>query len=235
MTAGFSAGNDLADNYELPRRRTAEMAASPGFLERMLAPRDVLLEHSNLVRVVKYHWGPALKSLLVPRIDEVKLTEALQLTQEALEDLDMMSRDYDFSLTLYLIDPLQAIRRDFHSKTIAELNAIAPAPIQPTAHLFSDDPQSFFFVVLLAFSLDSDSYSAWFMSQCYCRACLVSVLSSRAFAQARLVLDVLRVDFNIRSLFFIENRYSDRRCVNSSPFVCFGNTLPTMNSAFIFE
>lgn len=161
MTGSFSAGNDLADNWNLPRWRAAQARAArpgepdrgadrrgdigPGLLERALGLRGWLLEHSNLVRVVKYIWGPLLKSWLSPELDEVRLTEALELTQEAFQALDALSRRYGFAYRIYLIHPVQDVQRGTHEQTLARLSEIAPAPIEPTARLFTDDPPAYYF------------------------------------------------------------------------------------------
>ena len=96
---------------------------------------------------MKFHWGPLLKTVLVPGVDETRLFNALELTREALEQLDDMSQEYVFSYSLYLLHPLQAIRRGDHTQTLEDLNAIAPAPIRSTAHVLSDNTEDYFFTL----------------------------------------------------------------------------------------
>ncbi len=56
-----------------------------------------------------------------------------------------MSREYSFTYALYLISPLQDVRLGSHTQTLAQLNAIAPMPIRPTAQVFGGEPEPFFF------------------------------------------------------------------------------------------
>jgi hypothetical protein len=162
MTASFSAGNDLADNYMLPRWRAESSAkeagdeaaaaaiaeeVDAGFGERLLEFRAVLEDHSNLLRVVKYHWGPLLKAMLVPDLDERRLAEALELTGAALARLQALSETHGFAYRIYLLHPLQDIVRGSHVETLKALNALSSAEIQPTAQLFGDDTEQFFFAL----------------------------------------------------------------------------------------
>ena len=50
-----------------------------------------------------------------------------------------------FALSVYLIDPVQDVRRGTHRDTLAALTAISPVPVRPTAQLFADDPARYYF------------------------------------------------------------------------------------------
>jgi lysophospholipase L1-like esterase len=146
MTASFSAGNDLQDNYlassgALP----AAGARAGGPLERALALRAGFERHSNLVRLAKYHWGPLLRAALVPGLDDARRSLALERTREALAALAQLAGSHGSELSIHLIHPMQDVRRGTHRDTLAALAAIAPVPVLPTAQLFEADPARYYF------------------------------------------------------------------------------------------
>ena len=159
MTASFSAGNDLLDNFQSARRATGEESFSstgvatkiasndvaPGALERLMGQRRFLLQHSNLLRLAKFYWGPALRSTLVPGLDRIRLDESLRITHRAFAELDRLSGDYGFRYTIHLIHPVQDIIRATHEDTLRQLEAIAPVPIRSTARLFTPDPKEYYY------------------------------------------------------------------------------------------
>jgi hypothetical protein len=147
MTASFSAGNDLADNYQAMPAGADPQAGmdGAGWLERALALRGGLERRSNLVRLAKYHFGPLLRSALVPGLDDARREAALARTREALEALAQLSRSHGFELAIYLLGPVQDVRRGTHADTLAALAAISPAPVRPTAQLFAHDPARYYF------------------------------------------------------------------------------------------
>lgn len=152
MTASFSAGNDLADNYEYAQRRqrgaeegAPSAAERRGLLERVLGLRRSVLRHSNLVRLAKYYWGPALRSALVPQLDRERLEASLAITRRALQHLHRLSAEYGFAYSIYVIHPVQDILRASDEATRAELEHIAPAPVRRTAQLFAADPPHFYY------------------------------------------------------------------------------------------
>ena len=147
MTASFSAGNDLQDNYLAGRARSAQPSpgAGGGWLERVLALRGWLERRSNLVRLAKYHWGPLLRSALVPALDDARRSEALERTREALGGLAQLGRSYGFALSLYLINPVQDVRRGTHRDTQDALSAVSPVALRPTAQVLQHDPARYYF------------------------------------------------------------------------------------------
>ena len=157
ISASFSAGNDLFDNYQSARRtkaidekstaptNIAKPEISPGVLERLMGQRRLFLRYSNLLRVAKFYWGPALRSTLVPELDKIRLEESLQITNRALADLDRLSDEYGFHLAIYLIHPVQDIIRGTHGDTLRHLEAIAPVPVHPTAQLFASNPKQYYY------------------------------------------------------------------------------------------
>jgi len=148
MTASFSAGNDLEDNYLGESARTApKRSAQGGWLERLLFLRGALERRSNLARLAKYHFGPLLRSALVPGLDEERRRVALDRTRIALEELAQLARSFEFELTVHLIHPVQDLRRGTYAQTLAALTAISPVEVRPTAQLFADDPSRYYFAL----------------------------------------------------------------------------------------
>ena len=153
MTTSFSRGNDLADDWwwaQWQRANAAHQAAPAASspreaVERALQHQDVLLEHSNLARLVKLSWAPWLRSLLQPRLAAQRRDEALALTRGALARLDALGRARGFSYRIYLLHPIQDLMWGTWRETTAALASIAPAPIDDLGALLADDPQRFYY------------------------------------------------------------------------------------------
>lgn len=148
MTRSFSRGNDLADDWwhtQWVRARETGVAPAPATarerLERALFRQDVLLERSNLARLVKYLWAPWLRSVLQPGLAEDRLEEALAATGGALARLAELSRERRFALRIFLLHPIQDLMWGSYGETAAALGAVAPVPIEDLAPLFNDDPR----------------------------------------------------------------------------------------------
>ena len=58
-----------------------------------------------------------------------------------------MSETYGFEYRIYLLHPIQDIVRGSHVETLRALNALSPVEIRPTAQLFGDDTEQFFFAL----------------------------------------------------------------------------------------
>ena len=162
MTASFSAGNDLADNFEFGRSREqggVEEGASdsasrnPGstsnviglLAEKVLGLRETVLRYSNLVRVAKFYWGPLLRSRLLPALDEARLNEALAITREALHELHAISKSRGFHYSVYLIHPVQDLMNGTHRRTALDLQEISPVRVASTAGLFTGHPERYYY------------------------------------------------------------------------------------------
>lgn len=159
MSGSFSAGNDFVDNYDRYIRehaaqedisqregiQTQKGESTVGFAERIIGLQASVLEHSTLMRLVKYYWGPMLKSLLVADPGKERMATALVATRENLARLDELSRQVGFDYTIYLLVPVQDIIRSSYGETIAALNSVSPKPAVATAELFLDSPQNFYY------------------------------------------------------------------------------------------
>ncbi|MCC6805776.1 MAG: SGNH/GDSL hydrolase family protein, partial [Anaerolineae bacterium] len=152
MSGSFSAGNDFVDNYEFGRRREAQAqqasareAAPPSLAARIIGLQSTLLDHSYLMRRVKFHWGPLLKTLIVDAPGEVRMREALTYTRQGLQQLDDLSRQNGFDYAVYLIVPVQDILRGTDGVTLATLDSVSPRPAIPTAPALRDAPASYYY------------------------------------------------------------------------------------------
>lgn len=156
MSGSFSNGNDFRDNYdrEMQMRRaaagiapegTAEETGQGGAAERLIGWQGFLLEHSNLLRLLKFYAGPTLKSLIVADPGDARMQVALDATRRALARLDELSRRDGFRYEIYLIVPVQDILRGTADDTLSTLDSVAPKPAVPTAQLFADSPAGYYF------------------------------------------------------------------------------------------
>lgn len=153
MSGSFSAGNDFADNYDremadrLPAGATRPRGprADRGFVERAIGWQSFLLNHSALMRVAKFHWGPMLKSVVVAAPGDERMGTALEATRRGLARLDALSRERGFEYTIYLIVPVQDIIRGTDGDTLLTLNGVSPKPAVPTAALFTSSPQAHYY------------------------------------------------------------------------------------------
>lgn len=162
MSGSFSAGNDFVDNYDYGRRQRSQRAAAaapagtapaapappppaPSLTARIIGLQSTLLEHSYLMRRVKFHWGPLLKSLIVDEPGEDRMQEALTYTREGLQELDALSREFGFDYTIYLIVPVQDILRGTDGETLKVLDGVAPKPAVSTASALRETPGAYYF------------------------------------------------------------------------------------------
>lgn len=153
MSGSFSAGNDFADNYDrevtdrLPPGtvRPRGPRADRGLVERAIGWQSFLLNHSALMRVAKFHWGPMLKSLVVSAPGDERMGTALDATRRHLARLDALSRERGFDYTIYLIVPVQDIMRGSAGETLRTLNGVSPKPAVPTADLFASSPEAHYY------------------------------------------------------------------------------------------
>lgn len=170
MSSAWSSGNDFVDNYderELANLRFRAAARVPGdasvlaaaagsttptdrparigLAERVIGLQSWILGHSHLARLVKFYWGPLVKSLLVASPGEERFAQALHYTRLSLERLDSMSRARGFEYRIYLIVPVHDLLRRTHTQTLDTLDGVAPKRVISTAPLLVDDPASYYF------------------------------------------------------------------------------------------
>ncbi len=132
MTGALMAGNDFSGNleYEAQQQRTDETGAqapqtkSP--LHWLLGQRKLLLEHSNLVRILYYVYGPVLRAELSPDTAADDLEKALAATERQLLKLHSLSEDYGFDYAIYIIHPMQDLMTGGYQQTWTTLQDIAP-------------------------------------------------------------------------------------------------------------
>lgn len=177
MTTSLAVGNDLAD-AGTPQEQSTDPSgefdevageplvtteASPSLLTRIVNYRNVVQRHSNLFRIVKFVFGPQLKSLLLPELEGQELALALEATRQQFERLDRMSQIYDFQYEIYLFHPVQDITRGTAQETFDSLSEISPVPIYGTAHLFEDNPTRYYFKTDLHFNPEGSRKIAEFL------------------------------------------------------------------------
>ncbi len=153
MSGSFSSGNDFVDNYNsytsadddgrekgLPRQEP-----EIGLAERFIGLQSFVLDRSVLMRLVKYYWGPILKSLIVADPGKERMRVALAATAQYLRQLDELSQRVGFEYSIYLFVPVQDIMRGTYGETLETLNSVSPRQAVPTAQLFLDAPQKYYY------------------------------------------------------------------------------------------
>jgi hypothetical protein len=159
MSTAWSAGNDFVDNYDergLSDRRAAgalvptmqsaqQPAPSRGLAERVIALQPLMMEQSNLMRILKYYWGPTLKSLLVADPGGERIALALHYTRQNLQRLDQLSHRYGFEYSIYLIVPIQDVILGSYERTRDALQSVSPKPVVGTGQLFTQRPEQYYY------------------------------------------------------------------------------------------
>ena len=168
MSRSFSAGNDFADNYNFGQWLERQARTGPdandatdpsdderapgqrqrvraGFGEWIIGLQRPLLYNSQLVRRVKYHWGPMLRTIVLAEPDDKRREDALAYTARAFKELDDLARRSAFEYEIFLVVPVQDILLKSDGETLATLNRVARKPAISTADLFRDAPQRFYF------------------------------------------------------------------------------------------
>lgn len=165
MSRSFSSGNDFVDNYNFGRwldrqpKGDARPASNPpgatdqrsrqrqrmGFGEWVISWQEALLMNVHLVRRVKYHWGPMLRTVVLAEPGEKRTEEALMYTARGFRELDDLSRRAGFEYEVVLIVPAHDILMGTDGDTLAMLNRVTVKPAISTAPLFRESPGGFYF------------------------------------------------------------------------------------------
>lgn len=153
MSGSFSSGNDFVDNYNSytsaagdgKEKRLPRQESTIGLAERFIGLQSFILDRSTLMRLVKYYWGPILKSLLVADPGEKRMGIALAATEQYLRQLDELSRRVGFEYNIYLLVPVQDIIRGTDGETLETLTRVSPKRVIPTAQLFVESPQKYYY------------------------------------------------------------------------------------------
>jgi hypothetical protein len=147
MISYLGSGNDLYDNLNITDSRSAPESESneeesEGLLRKV---SDKLLEHSNFTRVIKFHFAPIIKKMIVIKPEEDQLQRALEITKHQLIKLDTLSKQYKFEWQVILIHPVQDISRGTHQKTFNTIQSISPVKVIPSAKWFEPNPNQYYF------------------------------------------------------------------------------------------
>jgi len=152
MTTSIAGGNDIIDNLEYGAGNASEQrrqkpvegkSALWSGIYNML--RFQVLASSNLARILKFHIGTQVRSIVTHGIDTQTLTKSLDVTRRQLMRLQTLSQTHGFTYEIFLIHPVQDIVRGTASQTHQALQSISPAPIQGTAQLFIKNPASYYY------------------------------------------------------------------------------------------
>ena len=73
------------------------------------------------------------------------MADAVAATERALARLDELSKRAGFEYRIYLIVPVHDIIRGTDDETLATLRGVTPKPVVPTAELFRESPQDFYY------------------------------------------------------------------------------------------
>ena len=158
MSTSLMAGNDFVDTaQETATDATEELlgtkppstalgASNSGVIEWIVERRQRLLASSNLVRVAYAHLGPLLRAWFSPSAPKSTLEAGVAAVSDQLNRLEALSHLHDFSVTIYILHPVQDILRGTYAETEdAVRTAAGHLPVVPTANSLLEDPKSHYF------------------------------------------------------------------------------------------
>ncbi|MBX7142929.1 MAG: hypothetical protein K1X79_00610 [Oligoflexia bacterium] len=152
MTARLFAGNDLEDNVNYarehlhPKANVREVEQQAGPICSWNTVQHWLIAHSNLMRLIKFRFGPLLRSKMSRDFAGARLEEALSETAIQLEKLRHLACQYGFNLRVLLLHPMQALINKQDGPTLMTLRErFGWLEIEDSAQLFTPDPASFYY------------------------------------------------------------------------------------------
>lgn len=152
MTTSIAGGNDIIDNLEYGEKNTSEQRQqTPAEGQSNLWSRiyNILrfqvLTSLNLARILKFHFGTQVRSIVTHGIDSQTLTKSLDVTRRQLLRLQTLSQTHGFTYEIFLIHPVQDIVRGTAPQTHRVLQSISPVQIEGTAQLFTKNPASYYY------------------------------------------------------------------------------------------
>lgn len=145
MTQALFAGNDLEDNLQYAA--TSAVAGADRSSESTAASiQRWAIKRSNLVRLIKFRMGGALRNIVTPKFDVERLQDALKETTRQFDRLRKLACLYSFQVRVVLLHPMQSIARNYSSETLRQLQMVVPwSRIEDTAGLFLPDPSRFYY------------------------------------------------------------------------------------------
>jgi len=178
----FFAGNDLADNLiedidvNKKERVNANRATDGENVSRevdritlLRKIRDLLVEESNMVRLIQFVMAPKIKLWLSsgPKDSPNLYKRSLNITCKQLLRLKQMSEQYGFKYKIFIIHPFQDIIKKNNEQTYITINQISPIPVIDTAYLFKRNPEKCYYRYDQHFSKDGASRIAQFLIEYY--------------------------------------------------------------------
>jgi hypothetical protein len=152
MTTSMAGGNDIVDNLAYRGKdrsdrlqKTVAQRQSTLWSKIYNYLRFQVLSFSNLARILKFHLGSQVRSVVTLRIDEQQLKQSLEMTRRQLLRLQYLSNVHGFSYEIFLIHPVQDIMRGTADHTHQALQRISPVPIRDTAQLFLKNPAAYYY------------------------------------------------------------------------------------------
>ena len=164
MSSSFMAGNDFWDvlaeapltsaGVSPPAADDASPAAddAPSKAERnspvawAVARRQWLLAHSNLLRLVYAQFGSSIRSWFSPSVPAAQLEGGIAAMAGAFAGLRALSAERGFTLTVYVLHPVQDLLRGTWPETAAAVQTAAGVlPVVDTAAALLDDPAAYYF------------------------------------------------------------------------------------------
>lgn len=148
MTSFLGAGNDLNDNLLVLEKREAKENSDQSSDESKSTLReiaDTTFRNSNLARVIKFYFLPAIKNAVVIKPNESRLENALKQAQKQLIRLHELSKKYQFEYQTILLHPVQDISRGSHQNTTKHLQKISPTPVISSAKYLEPNPTQYYY------------------------------------------------------------------------------------------
>ena len=152
MSGILMHGNDFYDNLiyakgESDENAKGEAEVEVGLYAKVFDLRKVLLEHSNVARIVKFYFAPWLRARLYPEAVRESLSDALAITRDQLQRLNALSQKYGFSYEIYILHPMQDILNGTDGDTVRTVRGLlGPAVVvKDTADLFRDHTLSYYY------------------------------------------------------------------------------------------
>jgi hypothetical protein len=152
MTTSIAGGNDIVDNlaynkeHDVERMQQVEAKQRSTLWSRIYNYcRGEILLYSNLARILKFHLGSQMRSVVTLSIDMQKLKQSLEVTRRQLLRIQALSQEYGFTYEIFLIHPVQDIIMGTADQTHQALQIISPVTIWETVQLFAENPASYYY------------------------------------------------------------------------------------------
>lgn len=159
MSSSLMSGNDLLDTAieekmsvdpiaKLDSISSSHQKTNPAFspLVWLVNKRSLILEKSNLTRIIYSYFGPNLRYWFSPDAKKTQVDQGLKSMSRELEVLAKLGIEKNFDITIYLLHPVQDILGGTYDKTEKIINlAVGSLNFKRTAYIFLDKPSIYYF------------------------------------------------------------------------------------------